>query len=58
MSRMESIEIATSKPAGVSAEFAEDREIQLWLWMGRMAFFFNLWAAMAIPIALIYVARF
>jgi len=58
MSRMESIDISTSTPTKVSSEFAEDRDIQLWLRMGRVAFFFSLWTAMIIPIALIYYARF
>jgi hypothetical protein len=58
MARMEAIDIATSTPTGVSPDFAADRDIQLWLKMGRAAFFFCLWSSMAIPIALIYVARF
>jgi hypothetical protein len=58
MARMEAIDIATSTPTGVSQDFATDRDIQLWLKMGRAAFFFCLWSSMAIPIALIYVARF
>lgn len=58
MSRMDSIDFATSTETGVSSEFAQDREIQLWLKMGRAAFFFCIWSAMALPIALIYAARF
>lgn len=58
MSRMESVDLMTSTRAEVSAEFAEDKDIQLWLKMGRMAFFFCIWSAMAIPVALIYYARF
>jgi hypothetical protein len=55
---MESVDLMTSTRAEVSAEFAEDKDIQLWLKMGRMAFFFCIWSAMAIPVALIYYARF
>ena len=58
MSRMETIEVAAATPATVSTEFANDPAIQLWLKMGRAAFFFCLWTSMVIPIALIYYARF
>jgi hypothetical protein len=55
---MESIEVAVATPAVVSSDFANDPDIQLWLKMGRAAFFFCLWTSMAIPVALIYYARF
>ena len=55
---MEFFDLATSTPTEVSSEFAEDPDIQLWLKMGRMAFFFCLWTSMVIPVALIYYARF
>ncbi|WP_170119100.1 hypothetical protein [Roseicyclus mahoneyensis] len=55
---MESILIEASTPTTTNAEFAADRDIQLWLKMGRAAFFFCLWSSMAIPVALIYYARF
>lgn len=58
MSRMEAFDLNTSAPAKVSSEFAEDPDIQLWLKMGRAAFFFCLWVSMVIPVALIYYARF
>lgn len=58
MSRMESIAIEASTSTTTNAEFAADRDIQLWLKLGRAAFFFCLWSSMAIPIALIYYARF
>jgi hypothetical protein len=58
MSRMESIEVAVATPAVVSSDFANDPDIQLWLKMGRAAFFFCLWTSMVIPVALIYYARF
>jgi len=58
MSRMESIDMDASVGADFSEDFAEDRDVQLWLKMGRAAFFFCLWSAMAIPVALIYYARF
>lgn len=58
MSRMEFIDPKTATPTGVSAAFAEDTEIQLWLKMGRAAFFFCIWSAMVIPVALIYSFRF
>lgn len=58
MSRMEFFDVKTSAPTEVSSDFAQDREIQLWLKMGRAAFFFCLWSSMVIPIALIYYARF
>lgn len=58
MSRMEFFDFSTSAPPEVSSEFAEDPEIQLWLKMGRAAFFFCIWVSMVIPIALIYYARF
>jgi len=58
MSRMESIDVASSSPAKVSADFADDRAIQMWLKLGRVAFYFSIWTAMIIPIALIYYARF
>lgn len=54
MSRMEWFEGATE----VSTEFEEDEDIQLWLKMGRAAFFFCLWSSMVIPVALIYAVRF
>lgn len=58
MSRMEFIDSMTASATEVSTDFTEDREIQLWLKMGRAAFFFCLWSSMVIPIALIYYARF
>lgn len=58
MSRMESIEIATATVTEVSPDTAMDPALALWLRMGRAAFFFCLWSAMAIPVALIYYARF
>ncbi len=58
MSRMEPIEIATAMAAEVSSEAAMDPALALWLRMGRAAFFFCLWTSMAIPVALIYYARF
>jgi hypothetical protein len=42
----------------VSEEFTEDEDIQLWLKMGRMAFFFCLWMSMAIPVLLLISIRF
>ena len=58
MSRMEFIDRKTAIATGMSAAFSEDAEIQLWLKLGRMAFFFCIWSAMVIPIALIYSFRF
>ncbi len=58
MSRMEFFDIKTAAKTEVSTDFAEDPEIQLWLKMGRAAFFFCLWSSMVIPVALIYYARF
>jgi len=58
MSRMEFIDLKAAHQAGVSAEFASDADIQLFLKLGRMAFFFCLWSAMVIPVALIYSIRF
>lgn len=58
MSRMEFIDPKAAAAAGVSAAFNEDAEIQLWLKLGRIAFFFCIWSAMIIPIALIYSFRF
>jgi hypothetical protein len=58
MSRMENFDFTTSAPAGVSTEFAEDPDIQLWLKLGRAAFFFCVWVSMIIPVALVYAARF
>ncbi|WP_213685683.1 hypothetical protein [Roseicyclus sp.] len=58
MSRMEFIDPKTATATGMSAAFSEDAEIQLWLKLGRMAFFFCIWSAMVIPIALIYSFRF
>lgn len=58
MSRMEFIDLNAATQTGVSAEFAEDADIQLFLKLGRMAFFFCLWSAMVIPVALIYSIRF
>jgi len=60
MSRIEQFEAAMKAPgqSNVSQEFAEDADIQQWLKMGRMAFFFCIWVSMAIPIALIYSFRF
>jgi hypothetical protein len=55
---MESIEIATAMAAEVSTDAAIDPALALWLKMGRAAFFFCLWTSMAIPVALIYYARF
>lgn len=58
MSRLEFVDFTTSARAKVSTEFAEDPDIQLWLKLGRAAFFFCIWVSMFIPIALIYIARF
>ena len=58
MSRMEFFDIKTSAATKVSPDFAQDPDIQLWLKMGRAAFFFCLWSSMVIPVALIYYARF
>ncbi|NKX43135.1 hypothetical protein [Roseicyclus persicicus] len=58
MSRMEVFDVTTSALTEVSADFAQDPDIQLWLKMGRAAFFFCLWTSMVIPVALIYYARF
>lgn len=58
MSRMENFDFTTSAPARVSTEFAEDPDIQLWLKLGRAAFFFCVWVSMIIPVALVYAARF
>ena len=58
MSRMEFIDPETATKTGVSADFAEDADIQLFLKLGRMAFFFCIWSAMVIPVALIYSFRF
>jgi hypothetical protein len=55
---MEFIDLKAAHQAGVSAEFASDADIQLFLKLGRMAFFFCLWSAMVIPVALIYSIRF
>jgi hypothetical protein len=55
---MEFFDIKTAAKTEVSTDFAEDPEIQLWLKMGRAAFFFCLWSSMVIPVALIYYARF
>lgn len=54
MARMEKFEPATK----VGTDFAEDRDIQLWLLMGRMAFFFCMWSAMILPIVLVIMFRF
>ena len=54
MSRMEAF-----KPSQqVSTDFAEDKDIQLWLTMGRMAFFFCVWVGMALPVVLVISIRF
>ena len=58
MSRMEFIDPKAATTTAVSAEFAADPEIQLWLKMGRAAFFFCIWSAMVIPVTLIYSFRF
>lgn len=58
MSRMEFIDPKTASQTGVSAAFTEDGDIQLFLKLGRMAFFFCIWSAMVLPIALIYSVRF
>jgi hypothetical protein len=55
---MESFDLKTAAPTEVSSDFANDPDIQLWLKMGRAAFFFCIWTAMVIPVALIYYARF
>jgi hypothetical protein len=55
---MEFIDPNTATATGVSAAFSEDAQIQLWLKLGRMAFFFCIWSAMVIPIAMIYSFRF
>ncbi|MBF9048049.1 hypothetical protein LSUCC0031_13080 [Rhodobacterales bacterium LSUCC0031] len=55
---MEFIDPKAATTTAVSAEFAADPEIQLWLKMGRAAFFFCIWSAMVIPVALIYSFRF
>jgi hypothetical protein len=56
MSRMEEITLGTE--VKVSDEFKNDPDIQMWLKMGRMAMFFCLWMAMALPVLLVIVARF
>lgn len=58
MSRMDPVQIATSTSSMSEADATNERDIQLWLKMGRAAFFFCVWSAMVIPIALIYDARF
>lgn len=58
MSRMDVIDFKTASKTGVSTDFAEDADIQLFLRLGRMAFFFCLWSAMVLPVALIYSIRF
>jgi hypothetical protein len=58
MSRMDYIDLKDARPTGVSADFSQDAEIQLFLKLGRMAFFFCIWSAMALPVALIYSIRF
>lgn len=55
---MEFIDLKAARETGVSADFAQDADIQLFLKLGRMAFFFCLWSAMVIPVALIYSVRF
>ncbi|WP_297620972.1 hypothetical protein [uncultured Roseicyclus sp.] len=55
---MEFIDLETATKTGVSADFAEDADIQLFLKLGRMAFFFCIWSAMVLPVALIYSIRF
>lgn len=57
MSRMEHFE-TSNKVSNFSDEFNEDKDIQQWLWMGRMAGFFCLWTSMAIPVLLIWSFRF
>lgn len=58
MSRMEVIDVKNARPTGVSAEFAEDAAIQLFLKLGRAAFFFCVWSAMILPIVMVYSIRF
>lgn len=57
MSRMEKFDLGIEVKEA-SDEFANDPDIQLWLKMGRMASFFCLWMAMAIPVLLIISIRF
>ena len=58
MSRMAFIDPQTATATGVRAALTDAAEIQLWLKLGRMAFFFCIWSAMVIPVALIYSFRF
>jgi hypothetical protein len=58
MSRMEAIDLETATVTDVVSDAAVDRDLQLWLKMGRAAFFFCLWTSMVMPIALIYSVRF
>jgi hypothetical protein len=55
---MEFIDLKGASQTGASSDFAEDGDIQLFLKLGRMAFFFCIWSAMVLPIALIYSIRF
>lgn len=56
MARMEEITFGTK--VSVSEDFKNDPDIQLWLKMGRLAMFFCLWMAMALPVLLVIAARF
>jgi hypothetical protein len=56
MSRMEEITLGTE--VSVSEEFKNDPDIQLWLKMGRLAMFFCLWVAIALPVLLVISIRF
>lgn len=58
MSRMEAIEPEAAIMTESGADTADDRDLQLWLKLGRGAFFFCLWAAMVLPVALIVSLRF
>jgi hypothetical protein len=55
---MEAIEPEAAMMSERGAETADDRDLQLWLKLGRGAFFFCLWAAMILPVALIVSFRF
>ena len=58
MSRMDVIDFKSASKTSVSADFSQDADIQLFLKLGRMAFFFCIWSAMVLPVALIYSIRF
>ncbi|MEM7724263.1 MAG: hypothetical protein AAF376_18110 [Pseudomonadota bacterium] len=57
MSRMEKFDVGITVERA-SDEFANDPDIQLWLKMGRIATYFCLWMAMALPVLLVIAVRF